>query len=189
MLETEKELKKFRDYVIKESRTNLTKLKKNSSKKLYNSLKGEYKLMANSFSLYFSMEDYGIFQDKGVNGVGPAGKDKNGNPKKVVRDGKYSYTSKGGIRGLKGMPPPSAFDKWIVRKGIAPRGKNGKFTSRQTLKFLIARSIFQHGIKPSLFFTKPFENAYKRLPEDLVAKYGLDAITLFNLTVEQPKKK
>jgi hypothetical protein len=68
MLETEKELKKFRDYVIKESRTNLTKLKKNSSKKLYNSLKGEYKLMANSFSLYFSMEDYGHFQDKGVNG-------------------------------------------------------------------------------------------------------------------------
>lgn len=189
MLETEKELKKFRDYVIKETRTNLTKLKKNSSKKLYNSLKGEYKLMANSFSLYFSMEDYGHFQDKGVNGVGPAGKDKDGNPKKVVKDGKYSYTSKGGIKGLKGMPPPRALDSWIVRKGIAPRGKNGKFISRQTLKFLIARSIFQHGIKPSLFFTKPFEAAYKRLPEELIAKYGLDAISLFNLTVEQPKKK
>ena len=99
MLETEKELKKFRDYVIKESRTNLTKLKKNSSKKLYNSLKGEYKLMANSFSMYFSMEDYGQFQDKGINGVGPAGKDKDGNPKKVVKDGKYSYTSKGGSTG------------------------------------------------------------------------------------------
>jgi hypothetical protein len=27
------------------------------------------------------------------------------------------------------------------------------------------------------------------LPEELVTKYGLDAITLFNLTVEQPKKK
>ena len=169
MLETEKELKKFRDYVIKESRTNLTKLKKNSSKKLYNSLKGEYKLMANSFSLYFSMEDYGTFQDKGVNG------------KKKQYGAPYSYTTK--------MPPPSKLDKWIVRKGMAPKDKQGKFISRKSLQFLIARSIYRNGIKPSLFFTKPFEAAYKRLPEELVAKYGLDAITLFNLTIEQPKKK
>ena len=169
MLETEKELKKFRDYVIKESRTNLTKLKKNSSKKLYNSLKGEYKLMANSFSLYFSMEDYGTFQDKGVNG------------KFKQYGAPYSYTNK--------MPPPSKLDKWIVRKGIAPKDKQGKFISRKSLQFLIARSIYRNGIKPSLFFTKPFESAYKRLPEELVVKYGLDAISLFNLTVEQPKKK
>ena len=169
MLETEKELKKFRDYVIKESRTNLTKLKKNSSKKLYNSLKGEYKLMANSFSLYFSMEDYGHFQDKGVNG------------KKKQYGAPYSYTTK--------MPPPSKLDKWIVRKGIAPKDKQGRFISRKSLQFLIARSIYMNGIKPSLFFTKPFESAYKRLPSELVTKYGLDAITLFNLTVEQPKKK
>ena len=169
MLETEKELKKFRDYVIKESRTNLTKLKKNSSKKLYNSLKGEYKLMANSFSLYFSMEDYGTFQDKGVNG------------KKKQYGAPYSYTTK--------MPPPSKLDKWIVRKGMAPKDKQGKFISRKSLQFLIARSIYRNGIKPSLFFTKPFEAAYKRLPEELVVKYGLDAISLFNLTVEQPKKK
>ena len=169
MLETEKELKKFRDYVIKESRTNLTKLKKNSSKKLYNSLKGEYKLMANSFSLYFSMEDYGTFQDKGVNG------------KRSVYTTAYKFGTK--------MPPPKALDKWIVRKGLAPKDKQGKFISRKSLQFLIARSIYRNGIKPSLFFTKPFEAAYKRLPEDLVAKYGLDAITLFNLTVEQPKKK
>ena len=169
MLETEKELKKFRDYVIKESRTNLTKLKKNSSKKLYNSLKGEYKLMANSFSMYFSMEDYGTFQDKGVNG------------KKKQYGAPYSYTTK--------MPPPSKLDKWIVRKGIAPKDKQGKFISRKSLQFLIARSIYRNGIKPSLFFTKPFEDAYKRLPEELVVKYGLDAVSLFNLTVEQPKKK
>ena len=169
MLETEKELKKFRDYVIKESRSNLTRLKKNSSKKLYNSLKGEYKLMANSFSLYFSMEDYGHFQDKGVNG------------KKKQYGAPYSYTTK--------MPPPSKLDKWIVRKGIAPRNKQGQLISRKSLQFLIARSIYFNGIKPSLFFTKPFEAAFKRLPSDLVVKYGLDAIKLFNQTIEQPKKK
>jgi hypothetical protein len=87
------------------------------------------------------------------------------------------------------MPPPSKLDKWIVRKGIAPRNKQGQLISRKSLQFLIARSIYRNGIKPSLFFTKPFEAAFKRLPSELVAKYGLDAIKLFNSTIEQPKKK
>jgi len=176
MLETEKELEKFVKYVIKQSRTNLTKLKKNSSKKLYDSLKGESKLFKNSFGVYFSMEDYGHYQDKGVNGVGPPTKGKT-----VVRNGRYTYTNK--------RPPISALDKWIVRKGIAPRNKEGKFISRTSLKYAIANSIYRNGIKPSLFFTKPFEAAFSKLPSELIEKYGLDAISLFNSTIEQPKIK
>ena len=130
--EVQKQLDKFKAYVISESRKNLTRLKKNSSKKLYNSLRGEAKAMTNSFSMDFFMEDYGHFQDKGVSGV----------VKKY--DTPYNYTTK--------MPPTRSLDKWIVRRGIAPRGKNGKFVSRQGLKFAIARSIFKNGIKPSLFF-------------------------------------
>ena len=165
--EVQKQLDKFKAYVISESRKNLTNLKKNSSKKLYNSLRGEAKAMPNSFSMDFFMEDYGHFQDKGVSGV----------VKKY--DTPYNYTTK--------MPPTRSLDKWIVRRGIAPRGKNGKFVSRQGLKFAIARSIFRHGIKPSLFFTKPFEAAYKRLPSELVDKFGLDALELFDMTIQQPK--
>jgi hypothetical protein len=123
--------------------------------------------MPNSFSMDFFMEDYGHFQDKGVSGV----------EKKY--DTPYNYTTK--------MPPTRSLDKWIVRRGIAPRGKNGKFISRQGLKFAIARSIFKNGIKPSLFFTKPFEAAYKRLPSELVDKFGLDALELFDMTIQQPK--
>ena len=185
MLETEKELEKFVRYVIKQSRTNLTKLKKNSSKKLYDSLKGESKLMKNSFGVYFSMEDYGHYQDKGVNGVGPATNDKNGNLKTVVRNGKYNFGTGSGPKG--GLT--RGLDKWIVRKGIAPRDKNGNFISRKNIKFLIARSIYRNGIKPSLFFTKPFEAAFSKLPSELIEKYGLDAITLFNSTIEQPKTR
>lgn len=165
--EVQKQLDKFKAYVISESRKNLTKLKKNSSKKLYNSLRGEAKVMPNSFSMDFFMEDYGHFQDKGVSGV----------VKKY--DTPYNYTTK--------MPPTRSLDKWIVRRGIAPRGKNGKFISRQGLKFAIARSIFKNGIKPSLFFTKPFEAAYKKLPSELVDKFGLDALELFDMTIQQPK--
>ena len=181
--EVQKQLDKFKAYVISESRKNLTKLKKNSSKKLYNSLRGEAKAMPNSFSMDFFMEDYGHFQDKGVNGVGPAGKDKNGNLKTVVKDGKYNFgTGSGPAGGLR-----RGLDKWMVRRGIAPRNEKGKFISRQNLKFLIARSIFRHGIKPSLFFTKPFEDAYKKLPSELVDKFGLDALELFDMTIQQPK--
>ena len=165
--EVQKQLDKFKAYVISESRKNLTRLKKNSSKKLYNSLRGEAKAMPNSFSMDFFMEDYGHFQDKGVSGV----------VKKY--DTPYNYTTK--------MPPTRSLDKWMVRRGIAPRGKNGKFVSRQGLKFAIARSIFKNGIKPSLFFTKPFEAAYKRLPSELVDKFGLDALELFDMTIQQPK--
>jgi len=147
------ELNKFAKYVIQQSRSNLTKGKKNASKELYNSLGYEVSQSAKTTSLAFNMANYGKFQDRGVSGT----KKKYNTP--------YSYKTK--------MPPRKAFDKWIVRKGIAPRGKGGKFLSRQSLQYLIARAIYQKGIKPSLFFTKPFERAFKRLPDDLIKQYSI----------------
>jgi hypothetical protein len=114
------------------------------------------------------MEEYGHFQDKGVSG------------KKVKYNTPYSYSSK--------MPPPSKLDKWITRKGIAPRDKQGRFISRKSLQFLIARSIFNKGIKPSLFLTKPFEKAFKTLPDELIEKFGLEVLDLFDYTLQTPKK-
>ena len=165
--ELQVELNKFRDYVVSQAKSNLTRQHKNVSKSLYNSIKGNVKAMPNSFSMDFSMEEYGFYQDKGVSGV----------KKKYNTD--YKYTNK--------MPPAKAFDKWVVKKGLAPREK-GKFANRKSLSFAIARSVYINGIKPSLFFTKPFEKAYKRLPEDLVEAFGLDAIKLFNTTTF-PKQK
>ena len=141
-------LNKFAKYVIQQSRTNLSKNKKNSSKSLYNSLDFKYKAVNGGTGIQFLMDEYGIYQDKGVSG------------KKKKYNTPFSYKDK--------MPPSSAFDKWAVRKGIAPRDKSGKFIPRKSINFLIAKSIFNKGIKPSLFFTKPFEKAYKDLPKDLV---------------------
>ena len=165
--ETQKQLDEFRKYVIQQARTNLTKTKKNSSKKLYNSINGVSKVNPNSISLYFEMFDYGVFQDKGVSGV----KKKYNTP--------YTYKTK--------MPPTKALDKWIVRKGIAPRDEKGKLMNRQSLKFAIARNIFINGIKPSLFFTKPFEKAYKQLPDELIKAYGLDITKIFIDTIDSRK--
>lgn len=158
-------LEEFRDYVIQQARSNLSRLQKNSSRKLYDSITSEIKAMPNSLRLYFDMEEYGFYQDKGVSGT------------KRKYDTPFSYTNK--------MPPPKAFDKWIVKKGIAPRKKDGKFTTRKGLQFAIARSIFEKGIKPSLFFTKPFEKAFKNLPDEMIEAYGLEAEETFNTIMEE----
>jgi hypothetical protein len=115
------------------------------------------------------MEEYGFYQDKGVSG------------KKRKFNTPFSYKSK--------MPPPSAFDKWTIRRGIAPRNVKGQFQSRKGLNFAIARSIFEKGIKPSLFFTKPFEAGFKKLPDNLVESYGLDVVDLFDSIMKQNFKK
>lgn len=152
--ETRDILNKFAKYVIKQARTNLTKGKKNSSKKLYDSLDYKLKLGQNSFGIEFIMEEYGAYQDQGVSG------------KKRKFDTPFSFTNK--------MPPSSSLDKWGVRKGIAPRDKQGKFIPRKSLNFLIARSIFMKGIRPSMFFTKPFEKAFDNLPPELTTAFAID---------------
>jgi len=169
MTETQKALIKFRDTIINEAKANLKSMGKDSTGKLSQSIKGEVKEMPNSISMYFQMEAYGFFQDKGVSGI------------KKKYNTEFSYTTK--------MPPPSKLDKWIVRKGIAPRDKQGKLMSRKGLQFAIARGIFMNGIKPSLFFTKPFEKAFKKLPNVLVDKYGLDAEQLFDSIMKETLTK
>ena len=164
--ETRKYLNGFAKYVIQQSKRNLIKGKKNSSKELYNSLNAEVNVSANSFSLSFEMEDYGKFQDKGVSGT----KKKYNTP--------YKYTNK--------MPPPSAFSKWVIKKGLkGTRDKQGRFVSRKSLQFAIAKSVFKNGIKPSLFFTKPFEKAFEKLPDKLVEAYGLDVENFMKFTLKK----
>ena len=168
--ETQKSLDKFRKYVVQQSRSNLTKQKKNSSKRLYDSIKGVSKVNPNSISLYFEMLDYGVYQDKGVNGL------------KKNYNAPYSYK-----KGVQSRQMLKNLDRWIVKKGIAPRDKDGKFINRQGLKFAIAKGIFKNGIKPSLFFTKPFEKGYKTLPNELIEAYGLDITKIFTDTIDTKK--
>ena len=83
------------------------------------------------------------------------------------------------------MPPPSKLDKWTVKKGIAPRDEKGRFLSRKSLQFAIARSIFYNGIRPSLFFTKPFLKYSKELPNELEQAFALDAEAFLEFTTKQ----
>ena len=158
MSEFKKALEKYAKYVIQQSRSNLTKKKNNASKQLYNSL--EYKIKGDKIS--FLSEKYGEYLDRGVKGSKSTYPESSASP--------FKYTTK--------QPPSSVFDKWSIRKGIAPRDKQGRFVSRQSLNFLIARSIKNKGIRATLFFTKPFERGLDLYGDEIVAGYLEDKLDL-----------
>jgi len=157
----QEELNKFAKYVIQQSRSNLSKSGKNVSKELYNSLGYKAEVTTKGAELGFSMEQYGEFQDKGVRGKTSSAKA----PNSPFRFGSGTG-KKGGLT--------NSIDKWVRRKGIQFKDrKSGRFLSYQSTAFLISRSIYQKGIKPSLFFTKPFVAAFKRLPDELIEAYSI----------------
>jgi hypothetical protein len=154
------ELNKFAKYVIQQSRSNLTKGKKNTSKELYNSIGYDIESSKDSTSMAFKMADYGKFQDLGVKGKDSSAKAPNSPYKFGTGSGK-----KGGL--TKGI------DKWVRRRGIQFRDKKGRFLSYEQTGYIITRSVYKTGMKASMFFTKPFERAFKRLPNDLVKAYSI----------------
>jgi len=165
--EVREELNKFGKFVIQQARSRLTKgvkrgskrFSQNDTKKLYNSL--EYKPFkdGDSIGVYFYMEKYGKFQDQGVKGAKSNYIENKNSP--------FSYSTK--------MPNPEIFEGYIKRKGIKGRDKKtGRFITNKSLQFLIARSVFQKGIKASMFFTKPFNQAYEKLPKELQENFAKD---------------
>lgn len=161
-------LAEVRDLIVKESKENLIAAKKGGGA-LEDSIKGA-PVSESGSSLMFQilMEDYATFVDKGVSGT------------KTKYDTPYSYTDK--------MPPPSALDKWTVRKGIAPRDDKGRFMPRKTLQFLIARSIYRDGIKPSLFYTEPYHKYLKNISKRLEKSYIVDVRDFTDFTIKQTQK-
>jgi hypothetical protein len=175
--EVQKALERFRDHVVSVSKRNLTNKHKNVSKNLYNSIKGKVKAMPNSFSVEFYMEDYGAFQDLGVKGKTSSEKA----PHSPYKFGKGTGQQGGLTKGI---------FQWVKKRRIQFKNKkNGKFLSYESTALLITRGIYNKGMRPSMFFTKPFEAAYKNLPQELIDKYGLDAIELFNEQIDEILRK
>ena len=151
-------LNKFGKDVIQQSRSRLTKEKKNATNDLYNSLNFTEPVVSNKgnlISFSFEMLDYGEFIDKGVSGVD------------VKYDTPFSYTTK--------PPPPSVFGKWAKAKGIKPRDKKtGKFITAKQFGFIMSRHIFSKGQEPTRFFSLSFEQQYAKLPDELLKAFGDD---------------
>jgi len=168
MSEFKQAMEKYARYVVQQARSNLSKGKNNASKQLYNSLSYEVKQnrtsggqFATGYNAEFYMEEYGAYQDLGVHGAKSSYIENRKSP--------FRYTTK--------QPPTKAFDKWIKTKGIKGRDKKtGRFITDQSLKFLIARSIKNKGIRATLFFTKPFEAGINKYGDEIAGGFGDDVL-------------
>ena len=166
---TQDALNKFAKYVIQQAKTNLTKQKRNASGNLYNSLGYDLKVSKNSFSLEFIMQEYGMYLDEGVRGSKSTYAES--------RNSRFEYS------GRFKMIPTASIDKWVVRRGIkGVRDEQGRFIKRDSLKYAIAKSIYEKGIRASMFFTKPFEKAFTNLPPEVVEALALDIDDLLEFT-------
>lgn len=157
-----RELSKFGRSVVQQSRSRLTKGKKNASKDLYNSLKFDIQEQGGDLTITFFMEEYGRFVDKGV-----SGKEKKYNTP-------FRYKSK--------KPPAKVFEKWARTRGIRGRDKKtGRFITRKSLGFALREHIYKKGIRPTLFFTKSFEQQFKRLSDNLGDAFSGDIDNLLDI--------
>ena len=159
------ELNKFGKYVVQQSKSNLSKKKKKDTSNLYNGVKFEVTKEKDSTTLTFdfgSANDYWQFVDKGVKGVSSSAKA----PNSPFKFGTGSGKSGGLTKGING---------WVARKRIQFQDRKTKqFLSYKATAFLIIRSIWNKGLETTNFFTKPFEQAFKRVPDDIYAAYALE---------------
>lgn len=187
-------LNKFAKTVISKSKKNLrpdSSLAKSLQYYVTNAkgqkIKDEIKVGPNSIELDFAMNYYGPFYDKGVKGADP-----NALPEGSKQYGKqrgknspYKFGKKNNSRGTL----RASINGWLTRKNLKDvRDKSGRFTSRKTAIFLISRSIWYSGLKPSLFFTKPFEQEYKKLPKQLEENFALDVERMLAFTTKNINK-
>ena len=163
MSEFKKALEKYAEFVIKKSRENLQKGGKygthNKSNALSKSL--EYKIKDDKVS-FISLK-YGDYLDKGVKGA------KSTYPESFASP--FKYTDK--------RPPAEIFEKWSKQSNIQGRDKKtGRFITRKSLSFIIANSIFRKGIRASMFFTKPFEEALPLFEDDMLEGFLNDNLEI-----------
>ena len=172
--ELNKALNDFGKYVVKQSRTNLTK-DGVSKGPLYDSITYNLIQEDDAFLIEFLMEQYGEYQDKGVKGSNPS-LVKNG--KQKAPSSPFSYRSK--------MPPMEPLRNWAQSKNIRFRNKQGQFAkgSYKSMAFVLQKSIFAQGIRPTMFFTKPFEAAFKRLPDELLNEFAIDVENQLTLGIK-----
>ncbi len=155
--EVYKELDLFATRVTKLARINLHSQKIDSTGKLKRSLGYKLKTHRNSFLLNMLAEDY------------------------------WKYVNYGRKPGS--FPPVNKIKQWIKQKPVRLRNSKGSYISTteqgiNQLAYLIGRKIKRKGIAPTNFLTEPFEDEFRKLPDELIEAYGLDVEELIEYTLK-----
>lgn len=168
----EKYLRHFAETIIKKGKQILNA--KGKAGKLSESLKYRLEATSKGYNLIFKGADYATFVDKGVSGTKTTRTFHNVFGKRERSP--FKYTTK--------QPPASVLDKWIVKKGFGEiRDKKGRFISRKSLQFLLARSIKSKGLASSSFFSKPMSVELAKIDTELLGSFKADILTHFE-TIE-----
>jgi hypothetical protein len=151
--ETRAILQEFGKYVVQQSRSILTRKKKNLSSTLYKSLEYDVIQYDEGIKLVFEMAHYGKFVDKGVSG------------KKRKFKTPFSYKNK--------KPPMKNLMNWAKARKFRFRDEKGRYTkgTYKTIGFVLQNFIFREGIKPTLFFTKPYNEAFNKFDKKIVQAF------------------
>ncbi len=156
-------LNAYAEYVVDSAKKNLVDERK-SLGDLYKSVSYKYEKSQDLFLLDFLMEDYGTFVDKGVRGKTST------YPETKAALSQFQYGSgnfpKGGLT--------EGINEWMKKKRFQWRDERGRFMSYESMSYIIARSIYNKGLKANLFFTTPFELGLQNLPKQLTDAFSLD---------------
>tara|TARA_R100001443_G_scaffold47799_1_gene60278 strand:- start:9533 stop:10072 length:540 start_codon:yes stop_codon:yes gene_type:complete len=158
-------LKSYGKYIVKQARKILDQKDKNTTGKLRKSLRYKVIENENGFDIKFYASKYAAFVNKGVSGT------------QTTR----TYIDKDGKRKrspfkFKKQPPSSVIQSWIGNKGIKGRDRKGRFITRKSLAFLIARSIKRKGIPAASFYTQPLSYSFNLFQKELVKNFKTDIL-------------
>ena len=162
---TKKALSKFGlDVIIRAASLLQTRKRGYDTGKLYKSLDSDIQVAANSISLKFKMEEYGLAIDKG---------------RKKSGSGSGSELF------------PKILE-WVKRKGLRPRDSKGKFVAwknkekqQRGIAYVVTRKINRFGYEGTNFFTDAFEMKFKKLPKVLVKTFALDVEKFLKQSIDE----
>lgn len=162
---TEKALLKLGRQWRKNARISLRKQGKVNTGKLYNSMNP--KVGQNQYSMYVTLTPkvpYWRFVDLGVRGKTS---DKFGSQQ---RKSPFRFGSGKGPKG--GLT--KAIREWVERKRFQFKNEAGKFMSYEQTAFAVTRSIWNRGLKPTLFISKTGDRIEKKAKAVLSVAYTTD---------------
>ena len=163
--ELNKTLNDFGKYVRQQSRSRLSKDKKNDSKRLYDSIDYSTSIKDRTASVSFIMAEYGAYVDKGVHGTESS--------YISAADSKFRYKQSSNMLGFE--MATETFAKWAKRKNFRFRDEDGKFAKGKykQIGIAIALSIKKKGLKGNKFFSRSWETGidkYETRFEDAIEK-------------------
>lgn len=168
-------LTKFKNYVVSQARANLSRGGHRATSSLYRSVRGYINKRFNRSvsgrftggstipSLTFEFKQYGEFLDKGVKGSKSNYLENRTSPYKFGRNGDKKAVPVAGIK------------RWLGARGLD-----------QKLAYVIARSVYQKGIKKTMFFSKPFNKRFKPMLKEYHSAIADDIAT--NVANQMSKK-